>query len=168
MEKKTAKKTKKKRRRTARPPKGVAKPRNWEKCILAAYMIGLNKSADEAAVYAGCSSSSIADWKKSPWWQDAIDEGHNRWLSEFRGDCKYRLSMSLMDPDQYAQTARWGADRVVKGLEPPTVRREFSGKIGIDQKPDGTEYLTDQELREIDALYRNAAKRKAELGGDKG
>ena len=117
-------------RKPAGKEKQVCKPYNWEKVVLAAYFRALGYTQVEAASHAGCSERSIQTWESSDIWKQACEEGLSRWNGQFVARCRRGLIQSFDDPQEYAKTSRWGAERTIKYLAPPAVRAQLAGKDG--------------------------------------
>ena len=131
MAKKKKKAAKKKAKR--KPAKKVAavdtkpkRPNNWEKIVMAAYMLALGATHAEAAKTAGCSSRAIRDWNKKEWWEDAKREGVERWQSEIVALTRKGIKQALKDPDEYAATSKYVADRMISELAPPKIRQDVN------------------------------------------
>jgi len=130
---------------SAGPKTTVRRPRNWDKCVSAAYLRILGASQDRAAEEVGCSPRSIRSWEKSEWWPDARQEARDRWLQGNDQTCMLTLTNAMREGN--AKVAMWWADRRVPELLPPAVQAkiEHTGAGGapitteiIFVKPDGS------------------------------
>ena len=125
----------KKANKSASPCGVVKRPRNWDKAISVAYLRATGDSQEAAANQAGICERTVTAWEASPWWPDAVAEAHKRWLNGCDAKARRALRRALDDPLNYAQTARWWADRRIPELEPPKVRNEVTGKDGAPLVP---------------------------------
>ncbi len=117
-----------KRGPTAAPDDPVQKPNDWENVISCAYLRLTGSSQEQAAQAVGCSERQLREWEHCSWWPEAETEAHLRWLRGMDAKVRGALHRSLDDVDQYAQTARWYADRRIGELAPPKNQTELSAK----------------------------------------
>lgn len=113
------KKSSKKSGKICGQTKHVRRPRSWEKAILAAYVVMLGGTSEQAAAAAGCSKRSVEDWRMAPWWADAKTAAEDRWLDKALSAAQVGLLAVLRDKD--AATVRWVLERLRSAtFAPPT------------------------------------------------
>lgn len=112
-------------------PKKIGKPRDWEKAVSVAYLRSIDYTQKEAAEAAGVGERTIQHWEKQPWFGEAIMEAHSRWLAGVATGARRGILRAFKDPEEYARTARWAAERVFPELAPPKQR------VGVTGKDDG-------------------------------
>lgn len=110
--------------------------------ISVAYLRLTGSTQEQAALAAGCGERTIRSWEACTWWEEATHIASQRWLQGMDAKARAALARSFDDIDQYAQTARWWAERRIGELGPPKAKTEHSGVIGIRDARE----MTEQEL----------------------
>lgn len=139
----------------------IGKPRDWDKCVAAAYLRAIGKSQAAAAEGAGVSERSVLEWEKCSWWPDAQAEAHDRWLNNVTAKARGALLEGLTESKP--ELALSVLERIEKRLSPAKQRHEHVGLIGLvkvlsSMAPDEIERLesmSDDEIRqEVGRLAR--------------
>jgi hypothetical protein len=75
-------------------------PRYWEKRVLAAYLLMMGETWDSTASKVGRSHTTIAVWKKGPyWWERAKAEAETRWLYDVKDVARQAVTRQLATGD---------------------------------------------------------------------
>jgi len=98
------------------------KPQKWDKCVSAAYLRLLGATQKQAGKQVGVHDDTIHVWEHRPWWPDAVFEARSRWLRGGDAAAMRGLLKAFDDPEEYAQHARWWADRRIPEMAPPKQR----------------------------------------------
>ena len=144
----------------------VETPHDWEKVVSVAYLRATGDTQKEAAAKAGCSERTVRVWEHSPFWPKAQFEANRRWLQGVEAFARRGIMSALVDNGEYAQMARWVAERTIPEMIPPKQRRELSGPDGgpiPTENPLDLSLLTDEELAD---LKRITAKASGNVEGD--
>lgn len=110
----------------------VDKPQDWDIAVSVAYLRAIGHTQEEAAKGAGCSIRTVRSWERSPFWPQAWEEAKQRWLKGVVAMTRRGLLTALNDSSEYAQTARWAAERLFPVFYPPRqkIQNEISGRDG--------------------------------------
>ncbi len=112
------------------PRDRVRRPQNRDKALAAAYLRLLGGTLDQSADGAGCARRQIVEWETCSWWPELQAEARQRWLRDGDARTMRGLLKALGDPREYAQAAKWWADRRIPELKPPKLQTELTGKDG--------------------------------------
>jgi len=100
---------------------------------MGAYVRILGGTQREAGEAAGVTMRTVGNWERSDWWDDALAEARELWLTEATAQARKTLLRILEDTDpetRDARTVRWLLERVDERLLPPKQRQEITGKDG--------------------------------------
>lgn len=112
-----------KRFRSAGKKNPVKKPQKWDKVVSAAYLRLLGASQEVAAKQVGVSERAVRNWEQCSWWDAALNEARNRWLSGGDSAAMRGILKALNSDNEYAVMSRWWMERrMPERFAPPTCR----------------------------------------------
>jgi len=106
-----AKKKAKKAAEKSRPTRAPRKPHNWDKVLMAAYVISLGGTIDAAAEMAGCAERTVRNWKSAPWWAEAKQGAVAKWKGDVLAAAKRGVLSIIKEKDPH--TTRWALERLM-------------------------------------------------------
>ena len=125
----------------------VARPRDRDKALSAAYLRILGHTQTEAASGAGCAERTLRQWESCSWWPEILAEAESRWLSGLMSKARGTL-LRNMD----ANLALKILERRIPELAPVKQHVEHGGSIET-----GVAKLSDEELvKTVDRLTASA------------
>jgi hypothetical protein len=133
----------------AEKPRGIKKPQDWEKAVSVAYLRAIGHTQIEAAKGAGCGVRTLREWEQSAWWKDAMAEARGRWLQGVEAFTRRGILSALTDQNEYAQMARWAAERLIPEMKPPKRRREHTTPANAPLKVNVEHGLSDEQADEV-------------------